>query len=418
MFQYIVAWSILGFPLLALATTALGLPSTNLSIFFRTLAAAAALLLILLRVRPANRIAVILFLTFWVVYFTRLAFTTIFDPGSLARPLSYYWIWSFGACFLPALAVLLAFNPTAGDRLHFPLLIMAVMALSFAVFFGGTSFRRIDDSIAEIGRLNVESLNPISMGHLGVSGVLLGICSFLTGRQRNNMVALAVIAIILGGAITIQANSRGPLFAMAVSLAILFLAGARRRRTYAFGVLFMALLAVVAINQQDAIFSDAGVLWRFQAIFLGVDQSGIGRMISFEGAITQFLESPIWGDAIDERITGFYPHNVVLEAFMATGIAGGVPFLALILGAVAHAWKLVRQGSNQMWIGILAVQYITASMFSGAIYSTNTMWVLVVLTLSLPLNHIKGRKTQSIVRMKMDVCQRDSIYSESCGSRI
>ena len=386
-FGYIIAWSIIGFPLLALVTTALGVPTTILSIIFRTFAALGALFLTFLKVQPTNRAVTFLFLAFWVVYFSRLTFTTAFDPSSLTRPLSYYWIWSFGTCFLPALSIVLTFEPEVKDRLGFPLLLLVVIALFLAVVFGGTSVRGGGDSIVEIGRLNIDSLNPISMGHLGVTGVLIGICAFLSGQLRSSMLPLAIIAMLFGGATTILANSRGPLLAMAACLAILIFAGVRRRRTYAFGVLFVVLLVLIAVNQQEAIYGGDGVLWRFQAYFLGVDQSSNLRVIAFEGAVTQFLESPIWGDAIEERITGFYPHNVVLEAFMATGIAGGVPFTVLLLGTIGRAWVLVRQGSKQMWIGILAVQYITAGLFSGAIYSSNTMWVLVALTLSLPLNH-------------------------------
>lgn len=383
--SFITMWSIVGFPLLALVTTAFEVTSTEISIVFRALAATAAMLLLLRGLRPRNHLAVILFATFWFFYFARLLLTTYFAADPLARPIEFYWIWSFGVCFLPALAVFFAFDLTTSERVRHFTVILTVFALALALIFGGTSFIRPDSTVADINRLNVVSLNPISMGHLGVSGALLGLCVLLPGRKKVSVWVLAVVALCLGGAVAILANSRGPLLAMAACIALLIFAGARRKRTYFLGAFFVALSVFLAINQQDRIASDTGLIWRFQAIFLGIDQSSLGRITAFEGAWRQFLASPFFGDAIEERVTGYYPHNVVLEAFMATGILGGLPFLVLILWSLRRAWTLVRQGSVHMWLGLLSVQYIFAGLFSGALYTSNAMWVTMALVLSLPL---------------------------------
>ncbi|WP_341223649.1 O-antigen ligase family protein [Loktanella salsilacus] len=371
-----------GFPLLAVVTTALGIPNSIFSVFFRSIAVVFSIILIIEKAKPTNKFAVFLFLAFWILYFMRLAFTTAFESNSLSRPDSYYWIWSVGVCFIPALAVLLTYTSGTAERLLTPIIVVVNAALLLALLFGGTGIRTTDGEIIDVGRFSVESLNSITMGHLGVTGVLLGICVLLSEQLRKSMYILALAAVILGGLIAMFANSRGPLVAMLVCCMVIIIAGAHHRKTYIIAALFVLLGILLAAFNRDALFGNIGILWRFQAYFLGVDQSATIRMVSFEGAWTQFLSSPFIGDAIEERITNFYPHNLMLEALMATGIAGGLPFLGLLIMTLRCAWNLVSQGSKSMWMGVIAIQYIVAAMFSGSIYSSNTMWVLIALSLS------------------------------------
>jgi O-antigen ligase len=171
------------------------------------------------------------------------------------------------------------------------------------------------------------------------------------------------------------------------------------------GYLLISVFAVgtvfaVAISP-EILFSENGVLSRFSTISTGLsaDNATLGRIIAFQGAFDQFLSSPLWGSSIEEKITGFYPHNVILEALMATGIVGGLPFIAFTLWALVCAWRLARNASRHLWIGILAAQYFFGSMLSGSIYTSNTMWVLAALVLSHSLNQgqlSNSRSAQSV----------------------
>ncbi len=383
--RFLVLWSIVGFPLLALATSALGQSSTNFSIFFRTVAGIVALILLFRSARPSNIFAFWLFLMFWAVYFTRLLITTALEPEILSRPIEFYWTWGVGVCFLPSLVLFFALDSATIERLQFSLLPFFVLSAVLAFVFGGMNFAKADGTIVNIDRLNIESLNPISMGHLGVSSVLTGICVFRLGSRRLSIQALAFGAICLGGVLAILANSRGPFIAFLVCLGLLTLAGSPRKRNYIFGIVLFLATLIIGGTQRDFILGDTGVLWRFNAIVEGLDQSTTGRIIAFRGAFDQFLDSPIFGSSIEERSTGFYPHNLILEAFMATGVVGGLPYLAISIWAVCRTLTLINHGSRNAWVGVLAVQYIVGSMFSGAIYTSNTMWALVALVLSVPI---------------------------------
>jgi O-antigen ligase len=122
---------------------------------------------------------------------------------------------------------------------------------------------------------------------------------------------------------------------------------------------------------------------RIAATFIGTDMAVTARQQSFAGAWEQFARSPIVGDALEEETTRFYPHNVVLESFMATGIAGGLSFIALLSFALWAAYRLIKWHSEHAWVGVIFLQYLIGAQFSGAIYAATTMWTFIGATLAL-----------------------------------
>ena len=388
---FCIAWSVVGFPFLAALTSVLGVPSTEFSIAFRTLAAASAATLLLKWNSRFSHLALVLFTIFWLAYFLRLYVATLLDSEDLRRPEQLYWIWAFGACFLPALAVLIHSNRINFDKIYFWILSLSIATIILSLAKANTLLQGSGGNEFDINRLHLSSLNPISLGHLGITCALLGICGFISRDLVGRYYWMAVSAIGLGLSIAILANSRGPLLAFAVCVILLILGRARQLSTYMLiGILIVA--AVFAfIFQLDVIFSENGVLSRFSDISSG-DAASMGRLIAYQGALNQFLDSPIFGDAIEERVTGFYPHNVLLEAFMATGVVGGIPFTSFIILGLLCAWRLVRTSSQELWVGVLATQYFVGAMLSGAIYTSNTMWVLIAMVICSRIN--KGSKPQ------------------------
>ncbi len=376
---FCTTWSIIGFPVLAASTSILGVSSTEFSIAFRTLAAACAAILLLRWNRASNNIALFLFVIFWTAYFFRLCLATLLDLEDLRRPEQFYWIWAFGACFLPSLAVLVRQNTEILENIYYWLFSLSIFAVVISLISGNTLVPGRDGHEYDIGRLNLGSLNPISLGHLGITCALLGICSFVSKKFTKHHLWIPASAIALGLSVATLANSRGPIMAFCICVLFLILGGVRRVRTYVIVSIFLGAAVLVYVTQVDAIFSTTGVLSRFSGV-ASSDAAVTGRLIAFQGAINQFLESPIFGDAIEEKITGFYPHNVVLEAFMATGIVGGIPLLVFIFLALLRSWRMIRSGSQNLWVGVLAIQYFLGAMFSGAIYSVHPMWTLLALT--------------------------------------
>lgn len=377
---FCTTWSIIGFPVLAALTSFLGVSSTEFSIALRTLAAAFSVILLLKWKRGSNDFAVLLFSIFWIAYFVRLYLSTLLDLEDLRRPEQFYWIWAFGACFLPTLAVLAHQNSDIFENIYCWLVLLSVVAVMVSLGTGDTLVQGLDGHVYDINRLNLGSLNPISLGHLGVTCALLGICGFVSRKFKNRHFWMPASAIALGLTVVILANSRGPIVAFCICVLFLILGGARRLGAYVVVGTLLGFAVLVYVFQVGAVFSATGVLARFSGV-VSVDAAVGGRIIALQGAVEQFLGSPIFGDAIEEKTTGFYPHNVLVEAFMATGFVGGIPFLTFILLAMLRSWRMVRSGSEDLWVGLLAMQYFLAAMTSGAIYSVHGMWVLLALAI-------------------------------------
>lgn len=372
----ILVWSLVGFPAIAAVTSNLGVPSTELSMVVRGLVAVAAVAVICKAKSYRLNLIVLSFLFFWLTYFLKLTFEFGILSNTYSRESIVFWVWSVGACFLPAFAVAVGAKNLNLWQLYLPLLVVIVPSMALLIISGDTNHTGASGAVSDIGRLNVDSLNPISMGHLGASGILVGIGSIIESRNTPRVNHLCKASILLGLMLMVLANSRGPI--VAILAALLFLISARidRRRT----LLLAASLAFLLLGLGIYFWEELQFLaFRFGAAIGGQDLSTIGRMDALSGAWSQFLSAPFFGDALEERSTQFYPHNVIVESFMATGLLGGMAFLFVLVRAVMVSWSSLRNGSLPQWVGLLTVQYIVGAQFSGAIYQSTAMWALVML---------------------------------------
>ncbi|WP_150121347.1 O-antigen ligase family protein, partial [Sulfitobacter sp. HI0023] len=349
------------------------------------LAVFAALFLLFRNIRIHHSLALCLFLAFWAAYFSRLYISLHILGEPTTFPASHYWIWSVGATFIPSLAVLTSYKPVFAESLHRSFSCVAPFATAVLLAAGGTTITTLSGELADHNRWNTDSLNPISMGHIGVTTFLLGVSLFFNGVsdfKHRNRVLLAFFAIGLGALLTIYANSRGPLVALVAALGLMLVAGVQKRRTW-WLVFAMGLASAFAWRTiAEVLFANDGIFDRISAIQAGNDLSSIYRMISFAGAWDQFTQNPIFGNAIEEQRTQYYPHNVLLESLMATGLIGSIPFIGITVLALYSAWRILRRGAGDLWIGLLTVQYITAHQFSGALYNSTTMWMTIALAIA------------------------------------
>jgi O-antigen ligase len=95
-----------------------------------------------------------------------------------------------------------------------------------------------------------------------------------------------------------------------------------------------------------------------------------------------------------ERNALFYPHNVIVEAFMATGTFGGTAFLLLVLIALYRAIRMIRLDPIMAWVPICFLQQLIGAMFSGGLYSNVPLWGMMGIMLG---SDLPGRKLQGEV---------------------
>lgn len=94
-------------------------------------------------------------------------------------------------------------------------------------------------------------------------------------------------------------------------------------------------------------------------------------------AIDQAVRNPLLGSAYTELQTGQYPHNLLLESFMALGVVGGVLLLFICLRAGFRAAVRLRLG--ELLLPLLFVQYFVGAQFSSSLWGAEAFWAIVVL---------------------------------------
>lgn len=98
------------------------------------------------------------------------------------------------------------------------------------------------------------------------------------------------------------------------------------------------------------------------------------RMIGWENAIDNFIENPVLGDYIENRGIGHHPHNIIIEAFMATGIIGGIPFLLIMLYSFHMAFNIGIRSNQYDWLIIFFTLNFAQNMVTGSIWGSSWLW--------------------------------------------
>lgn len=372
-----------GYPISAALGSALGVDSTPLSIATRALTLLIALMLIMFAIPRAKvkhpRYA-FLFWAFWIAYLIRIAVDTTASAAQLLRPASDYWIWALGICLLPSLGLMGVSTADALRKAFYLSLAILGTATALTLAFGSGFVIRFDGTEVNVGRLATESLNPISAGHLGASLFILSGWGLIHGYSRSNLSrAIGVSGLAGGAALLISAASRGPVAALACVL-LVSMVGLRFHNVLKvtfMGVLVAVVLAMLLTSVTQ--FDELSVINRLMATASGEDMAVSARQQSFAGAWNQFLSNPLLGDFLEERDSGFYPHNLPLEAFMATGLIGGLAFMAICWISLTRAYGAIRQKAAHGWVAMIFIQYLVGAQFSGSLYGSSTFWGFAVL---------------------------------------
>lgn len=385
----LVVLAIIGYPSVAALASVFELPSTPLSILIRATTLMVAIFIIL-RSSATNNLHgqglhLTLLLVFWGAYLARIFIDTLVVESNLSRPNADYWIWSIGACLIPTVATLHLRGDGAFSAATKPLFYVTLAVAVTIVTYGTSFYDKGMDELVDIGRLSLNALNPISAGHVGGTLVLLSTWGLLSpGRPHWGQARwyLYLGGLAIGLYLLVTAASRGPIVALLATL-LFYLVASNIRRALRYAPIVLGVLAVsYLLASQLESYGEYRLLSRIINIGSGDDMAIIGRQESFYGAFQQFLGSPLIGDALEEKTTNFYPHNILLEALMATGLVGGLPFLALIYRALGRAHQLVSRNAPTGWIALLFFQYFIGAQFSGAIYINTVFWMLLGMLLA------------------------------------
>ena len=227
----------------------------------------------------------------------------------------------------------------------------------------------------DINRLNLAKLNPISLGHIALTGYLLGLVRL---DYRNKLDVVSVSLCVVGMVLVILANSRSSI--LILLLLTTFIAFSSDRVRGKGRVLFVVagLVAGVYAGWSETITelrafdkdvtSSLSVVERVDTIYLALEQ--ISQNIAF-------------GSSIEVYATGGYPHNMLIEAVLATGVFGAL-FLVLFLLILSIRVIFFRDIDTFFgrFLTIAAGQYMLGSLTSGSVYSAYILFVLGTVALN------------------------------------
>lgn len=379
-YALLIALTVAGYALVSGLPLVAGLPNRLVSVPYRGLLVLFSLALLVgvsvQRQRVHRGLVWIPFLVFWCLYALRLLLDIVLVPAPL-RMNGLEYVAFATMCLLPALALLVRYDEVTLERAYRATLAVAATACIVALYLNAAAILAGDLTSLANMRLSSETLNAIALGNLGVSVSILSIFGLVHGSRGLRTAGLTLL-LVAGLAAAGLSASRGPALAFALALPALIILGWRfgsRRRSLVLGIAVVTLAVAGSVYIEQRL--GFGIVSRMQAFlsFSG-DDSSQERLTLYQRAWSQFLDSPLLGNSLDETTSTYHPHNPVVEAFMATGFLGGTAFCVWILAALAAALRLFAAAPRHAWLSLLFGQYLLNALISGSLYWSADMWGL------------------------------------------
>lgn len=306
------------------------------------------------------------------MYLPRLVFDITFQSEYLREEPFYYISFGIILSFFCALPL---YNTAPIDEekmerlVYITTLIICALGFSYALSYEYLFIARANAN----SKLNEGTFTTVAVIPLALATKYL----VLKGPPLKKF--LAIFAFFLALACVLMSGTKAPMGFYGIFL-LLFLRKQMRFSPIKTIILILTIIGIIAyiVYIYDLGFAFELILRRFTKPTSG-DKSTAMRLLAWKGALNQFLDSPIWGSAIEERVTRQYPHNLILESFMAVGTVGGVLFTFMYLRlAIVVFFNFVK--SNFSIVPMLCLLYFVLSLFSGSLYGGTGFWAVVALS--------------------------------------
>jgi len=334
----------------------------------------------------------LLVLFFWTAYCTRFIVDALLMQVPLGRPPSDMALYLFGIC-IPAFVVFYFFKEITFYR---KALVSTMLALGMCCLISAF-WTRTTTAASGAGHKANEVVNHIEYGHMGVTTIILSLFVLLNIGRRYRPWYLSILAtgaVGLGVFTLMAAASRGALVAGILVIPIAVYLGFRRGSMalsigfcVVLGVLISATVAYLSLKGEDVIREIASA-----SAYSAASDSIFGRQVLIRDAWHQYVMNPWFGSSIVERNSLNYPHNAIIEAFMATGTFGGTAFTVLAIVAIYRAGMIIRRDAEMAWLPLCFLQFITGAMFSGGLYLNVTLWGMMAVMLGVEKRRTRSRE--------------------------
>ncbi len=340
---------------------------------------------------------------FWIIYSLRL----LFDIQILGLTSNYQNLqiisYALGGSFSSIIAISLYrrhFNPAILIKIFYFILFFSNMIIILLLLLKPNEtlllFRRLSFGLDE--NKNQDIINAISISVNGGLLILMSLTFILFKKlfiefekykfYIYSSLPLGLLNLLLGG-------SRGPLIALVLLSLIIFL----QKKFFIDSIniakvlkLFFTLVSCFLLIFALFISSERGkfVLGRIFADGQFVLLEDTNRNFLYNSAWNQFLRNPLIGDRYYEVISRSYPHNLILESLMATGVLGT---FFLLLNLVILFLIFLSQRAIFTYSSIIlyiCFYWLLCDMVSGSIWGNTDLWVFSALAICAPYKFSKS----------------------------
>ena len=202
------------------------------------------------------------------------------------------------------------------------------------------------------------------------SSALLGFLNLFLGGSRGPLIAIALLSLLifLQKKIIIESLSLGKAFKLFIGAGSLLLL---------IFILFFSLSREIFVLRR--IFNDGQ--------FVLFEDSN--RVQLYNSAWNQFLSSPLIGDRYYEVITKTYPHNLILESLMATGLVGTFFLMLTLVLLLLIFFSNRKRFSHSSVILYLCFYWLMCDFVSGSIWGNTDFWIFSALAICVSYNFPK-----------------------------
>lgn len=310
---------------------------------------------------------------FVALYSWRFATDAWLDPVPLRYlAINIYATYIFGISFAGLLAGL-CLDREELENVNSDMLIAAFLVSALVLLKVGTLTLTGSE-----GRLESGITGPIGLGHVAASGLLICLC--ILGAQpviplRAGLIATTAPLCLF---LLIRAASRSPIVALIFVSVLLLVCSVISRNIKMLSVFLCAgmLASVAAYTLKPDETANTERIYLHWENYFNLDTSS-GRDVLFPAAWEQFKAHPWTGNALEEQDVGdhlYYPHNIFIEAFMSTGIFGGIALAFTgLLGLGIALWIFCAQ-PHLSWLAAVHLQLLTLANLSGCVATSCGYW--------------------------------------------
>ena len=334
-------------------------------------------------------------LFFWIIYGIRLVYDIEIRNIVFLENAFYVYSMAFGNVLIPTIAIILIHKYIKIKTLvQFiaAMIAMSNIAVLYMLAQGETGISLLLFlERATIYHNDIAVINPISISMVGLnlSSLMLAFLLFFKSSLKAKLLGVFPL-FMLGTFNLIAGGSRGPMlyFFIVLLIALFLYLNDRKyiftrflRLLFYFSIFIILLLPkIVSFVNNNNIAIVSRLITFSENREAGIKEE---RDASFEGALQQFLRSPIIGDAYLGEIDNFYPHNILLEMLMATGILGAIFFMTYFLSMLKTLFFVGNSDKYNIILKIWVITGILLSLSSGCIFASMEFFVLGAYTLTV-----------------------------------